>query len=160
MEEPDHEPEPIDRSEVDPRDVDYVCDFCGGRPVAWAYPTETEITSVLATPMDTGRETRKPLGRSQHRPDQLRDRTEFERVTRLLSMLSVATSNYSAVWCACEACGQAIELGDLNRLVTHVRRVREDYARLPRRLFTEHYRPFMDQRKPRYAVPARRQQEE
>lgn len=149
-----HEVTPIPRSEA--LHVNYMCDFCSSdTDVNWIYPTGTPIstTTAVATPGETvetpvgRRHYNIAIGKKEHDITHVHTRQDGEPIP-------FAHHNFSVNWTACDACSRMIETGDIERLVTHVRRQQPEWANLSRRLLREHFAEFWKQRQPRQPITA------
>lgn len=149
-----HEPDPMPRLEA--IGVNYLCDFCckGGVPVEWIYPTGEEIRLTLATPTSTPNEIRRDVGRRRYSPSTGRKAARFEQVSREAGAPRELQENrLSDTWAACGPCARFVEIGDVERLVTHVRRVKpQTHGNVPRRILRDSYIEFFAKRQPRIAV--------
>jgi hypothetical protein len=126
----DHPPRPVPRDQVD--EVTQICDFCSATDVAWVYQTATELDHTLAQPTFTGRDERRQIARYWQivRPEQGAPIDQQRHV-------------YSPGWTACEPCAELIELRDMQRLITRVRRLHPDtVGAQPRSRLRDLYQPF------------------
>jgi hypothetical protein len=129
-EETDHEPVPIPISEA--THVRHVCDFCGGDHVAWIYPTDGEIRSVIAAQRFTDVRDTTRIGKhwkqEANRPGQHKD---------------LQDNRFNDEWTACKECSALIEIPDMERLITRLRRVKpESFASVSRTLLRTHFGEF------------------
>lgn len=140
--ETDHEPVPIPRSEA--TQVVHVCDFCGGDDVRWVYPTGEEIHSTVAKATYTDERERKRFAKhwdsESNVPGLAKD---------------LVQNNYSQNWTACETCSGFIEIPDIERLITHLRRYNpEVFAKSTRTLLRQHFAEFFRTKQPREPIEA------
>lgn len=125
----DHDPDPAPQNEA-PR-VQMVCDFCTGTPT-WLYHTRTELSDTKALPTFTGREDRRRIGRDV-------ERVRAEQGTPA----ELGRHVFSTGWAACIPCAELIELRDMERLITRLRRLHPDrFARISRNVLRDLYRPL------------------
>lgn len=142
LEEPGHEAVPIERSEA--THVRHVCDFCGGDNPVWAYPTREEIRLIMAAQRFTEDRDITRVGKhwekESNRPGQHKDLTE---------------NRFSDKWRACAVCSGFIEIPDIERLITHLRRSEPDtFARITRTLLRSHFGEFFRQKLDRQPLDA------
>jgi len=125
----DHAPDPVPLDEAVL--VRPVCDFCGGDP-SWVYHTRSELIDTKATPTFTGRDDRRRISRHWERvqPEQGAPTEHSHHV-------------YSTGWAACSPCAEMLELRDMERLITRLRRLRPDtFAAVSRNVLRDQYRPL------------------
>lgn len=135
----DHEAVPIPRS--DATGVQEVCDFCGGDDVVWVYATREEVRTIMAAERFTDERDTTRVGkdweREANRPGQHAD---------------LMQNRFSKKWTACAKCSAFIEIPDMERLITHIRRFApEVFGRLTRTLLRQHFTEFFrlkEQRRP------------
>lgn len=126
----DHPPQPVPRA--DAPGIRLICDFCSAPGPVWSYHTREEVTDTRAQPTFTGREHRQRFARhwqtvtaEQGRPD--------ERLHNI----------YSPGWATCQACADLIEIRDMQRLITRVRRHGPPQAAtVPRNAFRDLWSKF------------------
>jgi hypothetical protein len=127
--EKDHEPHPIPRAEA--ITVVMYCDFCSTAGVSWSYATAGELTNTLAV--------RNVLDETEHH----RFARDWETVRhKEAPATDLARNVFSDHWAACVPCAELIELRDVERLITRVRRVNPTAASIPRRLMRDHFGQF------------------
>lgn len=130
LEEPGHEAVPIPRSEA--THVQNKCDFCGDDHPVWVYPTSGEITTTLAAQQFTDERERKQFAEhwdtESNKPGLHKD---------------LMQNHFSDQWTACAACSVYIEIPDVERLITYLRRYKpETFARVTRTLLKQHFAEF------------------
>lgn len=147
-EEYDHEPDPIPRSEA-PR-VNHRCDFCDASNVPWVYPTSDDLTATLALPTTTGENTKKQVG-STHPVRALgRNLPDFEVQTPEAGPpIPVSRTVITGGWFACDNCSRQIEIDDLERFISYLRRIKPNVAARTRNWCREFFGAFYAVRLPR-----------
>lgn len=142
LEEPGHEAVPIPRSEA--THVQDKCDFCGGDDPLWVYPTSGQIEMTLAAQRFTDERERKQF--AEHWDTESNKPGLHEDLRR---------NHYSDRWTACAACSVYIEIPDVERLVTHLRRFDPDtFATITRTLLREHFAEFFRRKLERQPLDA------
>lgn len=126
----DHPAQPVPRDEAG--QVKQICDFCSAADIAWVYQTATQLDHTLAKPTLTGRTEHRQFAR--HWQTQRREQgTPIDQQRHV----------YSPGWTACQPCADLIELRDMQRLITRVRRQQPDtIGAKPRGRLRDLYKPF------------------
>jgi hypothetical protein len=137
--EKDHEPHPIPRAEA--TTVVMYCDFCSVPDVVWSYGTGGELRSTVAARNFLAETERKRIA------------PEWEVVRHTEAPATDLAQNvFSEHWAACARCAELIELRDIERLITHVRRTNEIYTSVPRRVLKQHFGQFFSAIGPRSEI--------
>jgi hypothetical protein len=130
--EADHEAIPIPRAEA--THVVYVCDFCGGGDVHWSYPVGGEIKTITAMPKFSEEKERKQVAKDW----------DVER-HKAAPAQELGENRFSDRWAACDPCSDLIELRDMERLITRLRRLEPAKFAVPpvtRTLLRQHFGEF------------------
>lgn len=109
-----------------------VCDFCSAPDPEWIYHTRAPIEHTQAEPTYTGRHRHRRIARhwATETPEQGRP-------------VEVRRDEFSTGWTACTGCAQLIELRDMERLITRLRRLHPaTFAAHPRGILRDRFTPF------------------
>lgn len=149
MEGYDHEPDPIPLAEA--LTVNYMCDFCSGDGVRWFYPTGTRITHTLAAAASVSEEVHDISYHRRTRAMQVHSTGAVRQ--DVVAPKAIADNVFSDNWTACDPCSTVIELDDVERLVTHLRRRKPAaFATVSRKLLKDHFSEFYRLRQPRRPI--------
>lgn len=130
----DHEPQPVPLVQL-PR-VRYRCEFCTSTEPVWLYEVRQDLTFSTVVRNYTADTQRQRLGR------------DHEVVSKVPARLALEgnVSHFTGGWITCQRCADVIELDDVNRLVTHVRRTLGDALQSTRRQAAERFGAFLSQK--------------
>lgn len=139
----DHEPVPVPMTDLE--HVNHKCDFCSGPDVVWFYRTREELVAVVAEARYTDVEVRRRIGK------------RHEQVSNEMGVADDLSHNLmSATWTACEPCAELIEIPDVERLITRLRRLHpEHFGRPPRSFLRNFFAGFFATKIDRVPAPPR-----